>query len=62
MSVRPELPWVGDEATLLLGWLAFYRETLAIKCAGLSDEELKSANRPQAPIDHRGCGSETSLG
>lgn len=50
MGERQELPWVGDETTLLLGWLAFYRETLAIKCDGLSDEQMKVAAVPPSNL------------
>ena len=33
-------PVDGDERELLLGWLAFHRNALEAKCAGLSDEAL----------------------
>jgi uncharacterized damage-inducible protein DinB len=31
----------ADERTMLLGWLDYHRETLAAKCAGLTDDQLK---------------------
>jgi uncharacterized damage-inducible protein DinB len=34
-------PKVGDERTLLEGWLEFHRDTLLMKCAGLTAEQLK---------------------
>jgi uncharacterized damage-inducible protein DinB len=34
-------PKVGDERTLLEGWLDFHRDTLLMKCAGLTAEQLK---------------------
>lgn len=39
---RPEVQLDGDEATTLLGFLDFQRATLAWKCAGLSDEQLRT--------------------
>ena len=33
-----------------MGWLAFYRETLAIKCDGLSDEQVKVAAVPPSNL------------
>jgi Protein of unknown function (DUF664) len=38
----PEPPDAG-ERELLLGWLAFHRDALAAKCAGLSPDELVAA-------------------
>ncbi|MER7407915.1 DinB family protein [Streptomyces sp. NPDC000070] len=32
----------ADERTMLEGWLEFHRQTLAWKCEGLSDEQLRS--------------------
>lgn len=40
MTTRPDPPLHGDERELLLGWLAFHRATLALKCQGLSAEQL----------------------
>ncbi|SIN37867.1 DinB family protein [Micromonospora cremea] len=37
---KPE-PYVGDERTMLDGWLDYQRETLLLKCAGLTAEQLK---------------------
>ncbi|MER6911671.1 DinB family protein [Streptomyces sp. NPDC000594] len=34
----------GDERVLLSTWLDFQRETLALKCAGLGEEELRRAS------------------
>jgi uncharacterized damage-inducible protein DinB len=33
----------ADERTMLEGWLEFHRQTLAWKCEGLSDEQLRTA-------------------
>jgi Protein of unknown function (DUF664) len=44
---RREPPAGADERSLLVGWLEFHRSTLARKCAGLSDEQLRA--RPVPP-------------
>jgi uncharacterized damage-inducible protein DinB len=38
---RPEPPHESDEAATLLGFLDYQRATLAWKCRGLSDEQLR---------------------
>ena len=43
---RPEPPVEGDERTMLVGWLDFHRETLALKAQGLSPGQF--AARPVA--------------
>jgi uncharacterized damage-inducible protein DinB len=43
---RPEPPQEGDEAATLLGFLDYQRATLAWKCRGLSDEQLRVALPP----------------
>ena len=37
---RDEGPWVGDERSVLLGFLRWQRQTLEMKCAGLDAEQL----------------------
>ncbi|MEV6400496.1 DinB family protein [Streptomyces sp. NPDC051907] len=44
---RTEPSTTDDERGMLEGWLDFHRETLALKCAGLSDEQLR--RKPIAP-------------
>ena len=44
---RPAVPRVADERTMLEAWLDFHRQTLLMKCAGLSAEQLK--RRSAAP-------------
>ncbi|RKN49655.1 DinB family protein [Micromonospora endolithica] len=39
---RTPEPYVGDERTLLEGWLDYHRQTLLLKCAGLTAEQLKT--------------------
>jgi uncharacterized damage-inducible protein DinB len=43
-------PMHADERPTLEGWLDFYRTTLAQKCAGLTDEQLRTAAVPPSPI------------
>jgi hypothetical protein len=41
---RVEEPKLGDERTILEGWLEWHRQTLLAKCAGLTAEQLKTAS------------------
>src|SRR3954468_16278375 len=47
---RCEPPPDADERTLLLGWLDFHRATLARKCAGLDDEQLRRCPVPPSTL------------
>lgn len=38
---RTEPPHEADERATLLGFLQYHRDTLALKCAGLTDEQLR---------------------
>jgi len=38
---RPDVPRAGGERETLRAYLDFHRETLALKCAGLSDDDLR---------------------
>jgi uncharacterized damage-inducible protein DinB len=40
---RREPPVDADERTMLEGWLEYHRQTLAWKCEGLTDEQLRTA-------------------
>jgi uncharacterized damage-inducible protein DinB len=39
-GTRDHAPTTGDERTLLDGWLDHHRQTLLLKCAGLTPEQL----------------------
>ena len=39
---RTTEPYVGDERTMLEGWLDYHRQTLLLKCAGLTSDQLKT--------------------
>ncbi|MET7970008.1 DinB family protein [Micromonospora sp. NPDC005305] len=41
---RKTEPYVGDERTMLEGWLDYHRDTLLHKCAGLTAEQLRTAS------------------
>jgi uncharacterized damage-inducible protein DinB len=43
---RPEPPLAGDEVATLLGFLDYQRATLAWKCSGLSDGQLRTRLSP----------------
>ncbi|MCP2260311.1 putative damage-inducible protein DinB (forms a four-helix bundle) [Streptoalloteichus tenebrarius] len=47
---RPIPPFAADERSTLEGWLDFHRATLAAKCAGLDEEQLRAASTPPSPI------------
>ena len=49
MDRVPE-PDSDDERGVLLGWLAFHRDALRAKCAGLSPEQLVTASAPPSPL------------
>ncbi|EID55019.1 Protein of unknown function (DUF664) [Saccharomonospora xinjiangensis XJ-54] len=54
MTERPMPPLAADERSTLEGWLDFYRATLAGKCDGLSDEQLRTASAPPSPLTLQG--------
>jgi hypothetical protein len=41
---RDELAYVGDERTILESYLDWHRQTLLLKCAGLTADQLKQAS------------------
>ncbi|MER5450670.1 DinB family protein [Streptomyces sp. NPDC002766] len=41
---RREPPTTADERTMLEGWLEYHRQTLAWKCEGLTDAQLRTAS------------------
>ena len=43
-------PADGDERSVLLGWLAFHRNALQAKCAGLDDEQLATRSARPSPL------------
>ncbi len=47
---RVDPPLVGDERAMLRGFLDHHRATLAMKCAGLPDEELRRRSMPPSAL------------
>jgi len=47
---RPMPPLKADERATLEGWLDFYRVTLAAKCDGLDEQQLRTASVPPSPL------------
>jgi uncharacterized damage-inducible protein DinB len=47
---RPEPPLTGGEREMLRTFLDFHRATLAMKCEGLSDEELRARSMPPSTL------------
>ncbi|MDH6119142.1 DinB family protein [Kitasatospora sp. GAS204B] len=47
---RTDPPYAADEATMLAAWLDFHRKTLAVKTAGLTEEQLKRRSVPPSTL------------
>jgi uncharacterized damage-inducible protein DinB len=47
---RAEPPFDADERAMLEGWLDYHRATLAMKCAGLDDEQLRLRAVPPSAL------------
>jgi len=47
-SDRTDVPRTGGERELLRAYLDFHRETLALKCSGLADDDLRRRPTPSA--------------
>jgi len=45
---RTDVPTTGAERETLRAYLDFHRETLAMKCAGLSDDDLRRRTTPSS--------------
>lgn len=39
---RTDPPFSADELTMLTSWLEYHRATLALKCGGLTDDQLRA--------------------
>ncbi|MEV7319559.1 DinB family protein [Streptomyces sp. NPDC093970] len=51
---RREPAFDADERTSLEDWLAFHRQTLAVKCEGLTDAQLRTASVEPSPMSLMG--------
>ncbi|MGW6918543.1 DinB family protein [Kitasatospora sp. NPDC054939] len=47
---RTDPPFAADEATMLTAWLDFHRATLALKCEGLAEEQLRRRSVPPSGL------------
>jgi len=47
---RIDPPLIADEREMLVSWLDFHRATLAMKCAGLTDEQLRERASPPSSM------------
>ena len=47
---RAEAPFEADERTMLEAWLEYHRATLALKCEGLSDAQLRVRSVPPSTL------------
>ncbi|PWV46856.1 putative damage-inducible protein DinB [Nocardiopsis sp. L17-MgMaSL7] len=47
---RIDPPYVADERAMLENWLEWHRETLAVKCQGLTDDQLRVRSTPPSPM------------
>jgi uncharacterized damage-inducible protein DinB len=47
---RVDPPLIGDERAMLRGFLDYHRATLAMKCDGLSDADLRRASMPPSTL------------
>ncbi len=47
---RPAPPLTGGEREMLRGFLDFHRATLALKCEGLTDEQLRLRSSPPSTL------------
>ena len=48
MTDRTDVPRTGGEREQLRAYLDFHRDTLALKCAGLSDDDLRRRTTPSS--------------
>lgn len=51
---RTEPSVTAGERAMLEGWLDYHRETLALKCAGLDDDRLRTASVPPSELSLMG--------
>lgn len=55
MTTERRMPAVdADERSMLEGWLEFHRRTLAVKCEGLTDAQLRTASVEPSPLSLMG--------
>jgi uncharacterized damage-inducible protein DinB len=50
LTARPAPPFAAAEREMLASWLDFHRATLARKCDGLTDEQLRQRSAPPSAL------------
>ncbi|MBV2153094.1 DinB family protein [Kitasatospora sp. SUK 42] len=50
LSPRVDPPMAADETAMLTAWLEFHRSTLALKCEGLTDDQLRLRSVPPSTL------------
>ena len=51
---RVNPPEIADERSMLINWLAYHRETVRVKCEGLTDEQMKQQSVPPSNLSPLG--------
>src|SRR5438105_3363752 len=47
---RNDPPYEADERTMLVTWLDYHRATLALKCEGLTPDQLRTRSVPPSAL------------
>lgn len=50
LNPRVDPPMAADEAAMLTAWLDYHRSTLALKCEGLTDDQLRLRSVPPSTL------------
>ncbi|MER7752590.1 DinB family protein [Kitasatospora sp. NPDC097643] len=50
LTPRIDPPMAADETAMLTAWLDYHRSTLALKCEGLSDDQLRLRSVPPSSL------------
>lgn len=51
---RTPMPTAGDERSLILGWLAFFRNAVEAKCDGLTPQQMVERSAPPSALSMLG--------
>ena len=52
----------ADERAMLVSWLVYHRDTLRLKCEGLTDEQLRIRSVPPSTLSLLGLGAAPTFG
>ncbi|MGW2251100.1 DinB family protein [Kitasatospora sp. NPDC001660] len=50
LTPRADPPMSADETAMLTAWLDYHRSTLALKCEGLTDDQLRTRSVPPSAL------------